>query len=575
MAVKAGDILRDKYRIDALIGRGGMGHVFAATILDAPVRTQVAIKVVSRLLVDDILMMRLHREAEAAQRIQSEFVPRVLEVSDTEDGETFLVMERLVGEPLSQRIRDNGALPWTEVARIGEDVLRGLIDAHEAGIIHRDLKPSNVFLALKSGKLRAMVLDFGVCKMAGLDAERLTGTGESIGTVAYMAPEQIRGAARVDERADLYAFGVLVFEMLSGRLPHEGPSQMAILASKLEKEATRLRDCTRVTIPQAVDDLVAAVLERDPEGRPASARELLDAWVTVSGRDPRMVAATSSAPTATSSENDVTVGRGSSPRDAARDAPTQISKPPPALLADMADTDKDLRDEARRSSAGITRRSRPSYASGPTLPPTIPSTPRAFVPSTPPPTPSSPPSAAVASYPPAPQSLPPEPHPTQTSLTTYAGGTSRRAQGRSARVALVFAACGLIAGIAIVGISFTRDEPPASSSTSSINGAATASGVATTAFAAAATGEGASIAPAVSPSVITIGDPPADSDDNASATSIELPPEPPTAGTTKPISKTAGGGGGAHHRAGSPRPPGGGGAAAKSGTPRITSQPRY
>ncbi|MCW5833417.1 MAG: serine/threonine protein kinase, partial [Labilithrix sp.] len=254
MTVKPGDILRDRLRVDALIGRGGMGQVFAATDLES--RAQVAIKVVSRLLVDDVLMARLHREAEAAQRIRSDFVPRVLEVSDTDEGETFLVMERLVGEPLSQRIRDRGALSWSEVRRVGEDILRGLIDAHAAGIVHRDLKPSNVFLALKSSRVRAMVLDFGVCKMDGVDAERLTGTGESIGTVAYMAPEQIRGAARVDERADLFAFGVLVFEMLSGRLPHEGPSQMAILASKLENAPARLKDCSRVAIPEGVDALV-------------------------------------------------------------------------------------------------------------------------------------------------------------------------------------------------------------------------------------------------------------------------------------------------------------------------------
>ncbi len=123
-----------------------------------------------------------------------------------------------------------------------------------------------------------MVLDFGVCKTDTVDAEHLTGTGESIGTVAYMAPEQIRGASKVDDRADLYAFGVLVFEMLCGRLPHDGPSQMAILASKLENEPARLRDCARVPIPEGLDALVAKALVRDPKNRFASAQELLKAW---------------------------------------------------------------------------------------------------------------------------------------------------------------------------------------------------------------------------------------------------------------------------------------------------------
>ena len=255
-----------------------MGHVFAATDLDLEPGPPVAIKVVSRVVFDETLMARLHREAEAATRIRSEYVPRVLEVSNTDEREMFLVMERLVGEPLSQRMRDKGPLPWAEVVQIGEDVLRGLIDAHTAGVVHRDIKPSNVFLAARGGRMRAMVLDFGVCKTDAVDTEHLTGTGESIGTVAYMAPEQIRGASKVDDRADLYAFGVLVFEMLCGRLPHDGPSQMAILASKLENDPARLRDCSRVPMPDGLDALVAKALVRDPKTRFTSAQELLKAW---------------------------------------------------------------------------------------------------------------------------------------------------------------------------------------------------------------------------------------------------------------------------------------------------------
>ena len=270
-----------------------MGHVFSATDLETT--AAVAVKVVSRVFFDDVLMARLHREAEAAAIIRSDYVPHVLEVSETEEREVFLVMERLMGEPLSAKMRSTGPMPWGEVSKIAEDILRGLIDAHTAGIVHRDLKPSNVFLAIKRGRVRAMILDFGVCKIdVRGDAERLTGTGESIGTVAYMAPEQIRGASKVDDRADLYAFGALVFEMLCGRLPHEGPSQMAILASKLEKEAARLRDCAQVEVPAGLDELLAKTLAREPAERPASAQDLLKAWrgLTVSG----MLAPTPSTP---------------------------------------------------------------------------------------------------------------------------------------------------------------------------------------------------------------------------------------------------------------------------------------
>jgi eukaryotic-like serine/threonine-protein kinase len=407
LAVKPGDILCEKYRIDALIGRGGMGQVFAATDLRS--NADVAIKVVGRQLVDDVLTVRLHREAEAAQRIRSDFVPRVLEVSDTEEGETFLVMQRLVGEPLSQRIRNEGALSWSEVRSIGEDILRGLIDAHTAGIVHRDLKPSNVFLANEASRVRAMVLDFGVCKMDGLDAERLTGTGESIGTVAYMAPEQIRGAARVDERADLFAFGVLVFEMLCGRLPHEGQSQMAILASKLENPAARLRDCSRVAIPDGADELVMRAIQRDPARRFATAQELLKAWRALSSKPDGMTVAGSTPPPRPAS-GDTTVGA---------DPPTEVSRPPPALLALSLEVPG---DEVERPPLGPLE---PTYA---------------------------PPAASRRGTAPA------DLHPTQTSLTTHHISLHRTSGG--ARAALVLAVGALVAGLAAAAVSFTRGPDP-------------------------------------------------------------------------------------------------------------------
>lgn len=265
-------MLAGSYRIDAVLGRGGMGEVYGAT--DVRSGERVAVKVVREGARDHVMQQRLHREALAASKLRSDYVPRVLEVRETDDGDVFLVMERLEGEALSQRLRSRGCLAWNDMAAIGEDVLRALIDAHTAGVVHRDLKPSNVFIT-EDG--RARVLDFGVCRLEAVDHERLTGTGEAIGTVAYMAPEQIRGASSVTDRADLYAFGVLVYECLTGWLPHEGATQMSILASKLERPAAPLVD-ERGAFPSGLPDLVARLLEREPELRFESAQKVLRAW---------------------------------------------------------------------------------------------------------------------------------------------------------------------------------------------------------------------------------------------------------------------------------------------------------
>jgi len=267
--------------------------VFAATrMVDGQ---QVAIKVVSRRIVDDTLMARLEREAAAAVRIRSMYVPEVYEVDRTPDGELFLVMRLLHGEALATRLRDRRALHWPEVQHIVDDVLSALADAHAAGVVHRDLKPGNIFLeriepATLPGHTpavgwiptdateRAMILDFGVCKLDTSDAPKLTVTGESVGTISYMAPEQIRGASEVDARADLYALAMVVFEMLCGRIAFDATGQMAILAAKLEGRPRRLRDCAVVAVPAGLDALVGKALARRPQDRFASAREMQQAW---------------------------------------------------------------------------------------------------------------------------------------------------------------------------------------------------------------------------------------------------------------------------------------------------------
>ncbi len=292
MPIEPGSIVGGKYRVASSIGRGGMGEVFSARrVADG---AMVAMKVVSRRVVDDTLMARLEREAVAARRVKSMYVPEVFDVDRTEEGELYLVMRLLHGTSLSQRMRDRGVLSWAELRPIAEDVLQGLADAHAAGIVHRDLKPGNVFLeavdaptvpqssltplALAApASQRAFILDFGVCKLDASDGEKLTVTGESVGTVTYMAPEQIRGASNVDGRADLYSVALILFEALCGRLPFDATTQMAILAEKLEGKPKRLRDFSQVSVPEKLDTLLAKGLARKPEDRFASAMEMLRA----------------------------------------------------------------------------------------------------------------------------------------------------------------------------------------------------------------------------------------------------------------------------------------------------------
>lgn len=314
--IAPGDVLRNRYRIERSIGRGGMGEVFAAVVLvPAPGNDwdeeatllrpsensyRVAIKVVSRAVVNEAAMARLQREAVAASRIKSAFVPELIEVSTTPDGEVFLAMEILYGETLAARLKTQRCLRWEEAFLLGDDVLSGLIDAHEAGVVHRDLKPSNIFLCERTaeGAERAKVLDFGVCKLDTPDEEKLTVTGESVGTASYMAPEQIRGASHVTERADLYSFATVIFEAVSGQLPHLGAGQMAILASKLERSALRLDGVAQVPIPVGLDALLGLLLSRDPAKRLATARDVRRAWRALGPAvlEPRPAAAVPAAP---------------------------------------------------------------------------------------------------------------------------------------------------------------------------------------------------------------------------------------------------------------------------------------
>ncbi|WP_437791760.1 serine/threonine-protein kinase [Sorangium sp. So ce693] len=281
MAIHPGDVVAG-YRVTRLLGRGGMGEVWAATRESD--NQQVAIKVLlARAAMKPDLVRRFDREAKIASAIQSPYVCQLLEVGQTDEGEHLLVFEQLDGESLADRLKREQYLPFSEVGPIIDDVLQGLVAAHAAGVIHRDLKPGNIYLehlGLPDRRERAKILDFGISKLTRREKEEptLTAFDATLGSFAYMAPEQVRGAARADERADIYAVGAVAFRALSGRLPFEGANAAVLVAMKLDRPAPSLAEATGEKWPVGIERFLERALDRRREGRFGSAGEALSSW---------------------------------------------------------------------------------------------------------------------------------------------------------------------------------------------------------------------------------------------------------------------------------------------------------
>ncbi|WP_437586206.1 serine/threonine-protein kinase [Sorangium sp. So ce1000] len=281
MAIHPGDVVAG-YRVSRLLGRGGMGEVWAATRQSD--NQQVAIKVLlARAAMKPDLVRRFDREAKIASAIQSPYVCQLLDVGQTDEGEHLLVFEQLDGESLADRLKREQYLPFSEVGPIIDDVLQGLVAAHAAGVIHRDLKPGNIYLehlGLPERRERAKILDFGISKLTRREKEEptLTAFDATLGSFAYMAPEQVRGAARADERADIYAVGAVAFRALSGRLPFEGANAAVLVAMKLDRPAPSLAEATGEKWPVGIERFLERALDRRRERRFGSAAEALSSW---------------------------------------------------------------------------------------------------------------------------------------------------------------------------------------------------------------------------------------------------------------------------------------------------------
>jgi serine/threonine protein kinase len=217
-----GSLFQGKYRVEHVLGEGGMGIVVAATHLT--LGQKVAIKFLRGTgAMKSEVIERFVREARAAARIQGRHVAKVIDVGADERGLPYMVMEYLDGEDLAQRLQTVGILSVPEACRWVIQACEAIAEAHAAGIVHRDLKPSNLFLARQpSGELIVKVLDFGISKdLSAAPAESLTRTTAVMGTAFYMSPEQLQSAKHVDRRTDIWCLGVILYELLAGRVPFD------------------------------------------------------------------------------------------------------------------------------------------------------------------------------------------------------------------------------------------------------------------------------------------------------------------------------------------------------------------
>ena len=272
-----GAVVAGKYRVDRLIGRGGMGSVFQATNL--AIGKRVALKFLDRDATRDRdAFERFQREALAASLVESAHIVHLFDSGTSEDGRPFLVMELLSGEDLRSRLRREGKLPIETAVALCKQVLRALMRAHAAGLVHRDLKPDNLFLCERDdGALFLKIVDFGISKlMTSGTLDTLTRRGTVLGTAYYMSPEQAQAFSDVDGRTDLFSVGAILFECLSGRPPHVGPTYEAVLIAICTKDAEDVRTL-EPSVPEALALTLQKALARERDRRFKNAEEFLAA----------------------------------------------------------------------------------------------------------------------------------------------------------------------------------------------------------------------------------------------------------------------------------------------------------
>src|SRR5438128_9530764 len=270
-------ILDARYQVMKKLGEGGMSYVYLAKEISSD--ATVAIKVLSpRLAADKSSVERLRREAGLAMRLDHPNVCRILRLGESEDGLIYLVMPFLKGELLSDREVKGGPMALAAGIDVLRQVCAGLHHAHELQIVHRDLKPENIMLETEdNGRERAVVMDFGLAKERRADPAiaKLTATGIILGTPEFMSPEQIRGKP-LDARSDIYALGIVAFEMFTGKLPFRGRNAQEMMIARLRGQPQKLRQL-RSDLSEGLESVLARAMQANPDARYNTALEFADA----------------------------------------------------------------------------------------------------------------------------------------------------------------------------------------------------------------------------------------------------------------------------------------------------------
>jgi tRNA A-37 threonylcarbamoyl transferase component Bud32 len=275
-SVVTGDVIAGKYRVERVLGRGAMGVVVAAR--HQQLDQVVAIKILARDAAEDgVAVERFLREARATARLRSEHVARVLDVGQLPDGVPYIVMEHLEGSDLGELLEMTGALPPWKACEYVVQACDAVAEAHARGIVHRDLKPENLYLTTRvGGDAMVKVLDFGISKVMSGKQGALTQTRAVVGSPLYMSPEQLRSSKEASPRSDVWALGVVLYELMTRRWPFEAES-LPDLCIKVAREQARPVTEHRADLPPGLADVIARCLAKDPADRYPDAASLAQA----------------------------------------------------------------------------------------------------------------------------------------------------------------------------------------------------------------------------------------------------------------------------------------------------------